>query len=72
MWLAAASAASFVKGAGMMLMFGLGTCGCMVLFGLLGDTLTRKYNKYILKASTILILTMGLMLLMKGVAAIRG
>ncbi len=67
LWFVAASSASAVKGAEIMLVFGLGTCGCMLLFGLLGDALTRKYNKYILKASTMLIITMGLMLLVKGV-----
>ena len=39
----------------------------MLVFGLLGDALTRKYNKYIRKASTVLIITMGLMLAMKGI-----
>ena len=67
MWFVAASAASAGRGAAVMLVFGLGTCVCMLLFGLLGDALGRKYNKYLLKASTILIITMGLMLLMKGV-----
>ena len=43
---------------------GLGAA-LMLVFGLLGDALTRKYNKYILKASTVLIITMGLMLAMK-------
>jgi sulfite exporter TauE/SafE len=67
MWFVAASAASAGRGAAVMLVFGLGTCVCMLLFGLLGDALGRKYNKYLLKAGTILIITMGLMLLMKGV-----
>lgn len=39
----------------------------MLVFGLLGDALTRKYNKYILKVSTVLIITMGLMLAVKGI-----
>ena len=39
----------------------------MLVFGLLGDAMTRKYNKYILKVSTVLIITMGLMLAMKGI-----
>lgn len=39
----------------------------MLVFGLLGDALTGKYNKYILKVSTVLIITMGLMLAMKGI-----
>ena len=67
MWFVAASAASALKGAEIMLVFGLGTCVCMLLLGLLGDALTRKYNKYILKASTMLIITMGLMLMVKGI-----
>ena len=50
-----------------MLVFGLGTSVCMLVFGMLGDELTRKYNKYILKVSTVLIITMGLMLAMKGI-----
>jgi sulfite exporter TauE/SafE/copper chaperone CopZ len=67
MWFVAASASSIPKGAAIMLVFGLGTCICMLLFGLLGDAMTRKYNKYILKASTMLIITMGLMLMVKGI-----
>ena len=39
----------------------------MLVFGMLGDALTRKYNKYILKVSTVLIITMGLMLAVKGI-----
>ena len=45
---------------------GLGAA-LMLVFGMLGDALTRKYNKYILKVSTVLIITMGLMLAMKGI-----
>ena len=45
---------------------GLGAA-LILVFGLLGDALTRKYNKYILKVSTVLIITMGLMLAMKGI-----
>lgn len=67
MWFIAASETSALRGAETMLTFGLGTCVCMLLFGLLGDALTRKYNKYFLKISTMLIITMGLMLLMRGV-----
>lgn len=70
MWLIAVSSSSSLKGAVTMLVFGLGTCVCMLLFGLLGDALARKYNKYILKVSTMLIITMGLMLMMKGIACV--
>ena len=59
--------ASVGLGAALMLVFGLGTSVCMLVFGLLGDALTRRYNKYILKASTVLIITMGLMLAVKGI-----
>ena len=45
---------------------GLGAA-LMLVFGMLGDAMTRKYNKYILKVSTVLIITMGLMLAMKGI-----
>ena len=45
---------------------GLGAA-LMLVFGLLGDAMTRKYNKYILKVSTVLIITMGLMLAVKGI-----
>ena len=61
------AATSVGLGAALMLVFGLGTSVCMLVFGLLGDAMTRKYNKYILKASTVLIITMGLMLAMKGI-----
>ena len=39
----------------------------MLVFGMLVDAMTRKYNKYILKVSTVLIITMGLMLAVKGI-----
>jgi len=68
MWFVAAASGTAIKGAETMLVFGLGTCVCMLIFGLLGEVITRKYNKYILKASTMLIITMGLMLMMKGIA----
>lgn len=38
------TAASVGLGAALMLVFGLGTSVCMLVFGLLGDALTRKYN----------------------------
>lgn len=45
---------------------GLGAA-LILVFGMLGDAMTRKYNKYILKVSTVLIITMGLMLAVKGI-----
>ncbi len=66
MWFVAATSGSAAKGMLTMLIFALGTSICMLIFGLIGDILTRKYNKYILKASTIIIITMGLMLMIDG------
>lgn len=67
MWFVAAASESAVRGMAIMLVFGLGTCVFMLIFGLAGEIITRKYNKYILKASTIIIITMGLMLAVKGI-----
>ena len=67
MWFVAASAGTAWKGAAVMAVFCAGTCVLMLVFGVLGDVITKKYNKYILKASTILIITMGLMLMIKGI-----
>lgn len=67
MWFVAASSGSAFGGMKIMLVFCLGTCVFMLIFGLLGDVITRRYNKYILKASTILIITMGLMLMTRGI-----
>ena len=50
-----------------MLAFGAGTCVFMLLFGLLGTFLPKRYNKYLLKGSTILIVALGLSLMTKGI-----
>ena len=55
MWIFAASSGSWASGAASMLAFGAGTCVFMLLFGLLGVFLPKRYNKYLLKGSTILI-----------------
>lgn len=54
-------------GAVSMLAFGAGTCVFMLLFGLLGTFLPKRYNKYLLKGSTILIVALGLSLMTKGI-----
>ncbi len=50
-----------------MLAFGAGACVFMLLFGLLGTFLPKRYNKYLLKGSTILIVALGLSLMTKGI-----
>ena len=67
MWIFAASSGSWASGAASMLAFGAGTCVFMLLFGLLGAFIPKRYNKYLLKGSTILIVALGLSLMTKGI-----
>ncbi|MDO5305415.1 MAG: sulfite exporter TauE/SafE family protein [bacterium] len=70
MWLFTAASGSALKGAESMFAFGLGTCAVMLLFGTFGTLIPAKYNKYILKSGTVLIVTLGLILMTKGIAMI--
>lgn len=70
MWLFAAASGSTLKGAESMFAFGLGTCAVMLLFGAFGALVPAKYNKYILKVSTVLIVSLGLILLSMGIRMI--
>lgn len=70
MWLFAAASGSAAKGAESMFAFGLGTCAVMLLFGTFGALVPAKYNKYILKVSTVLIVSLGLILLSMGIRMI--
>lgn len=70
MWLLAASSLSLIGGALAMLAFGAGTCVFMLAFGLFGAFIPKKYNKYILKASTVFIVALGLNLMTKGLKLI--
>ena len=67
MWIFAASSGSWASGTVSMLAFGAGTCVFMLLFGLLGAFIPKRYNKYLLKGSTILIVALGLSLMTKGI-----
>ena len=67
MWIFATSSGSWASGAVSMLAFGAGTCVFMLLFGLLGTFLPKRYNKYLLKSSTILIVALGLRLMTNGI-----
>lgn len=70
MWLFAAASGSAAKGAESMFAFGLGTCVFMLAFGAFGALVPAKYNKYILKSGTVLIVTLGLILLSMGIRMI--
>ena len=50
-----------------MLAFAIGTCVPMLAFGMFGVLIPKKYNKYLLKCSTILIVALGLILMTKGI-----
>ena len=49
-----------------MFAFGLGTCRLIIIFGMFGKIIPKRYNKYITRASTVLIVTLGLLLMTKG------
>ena len=67
MWLLSAFAGSAAKGMLSMLVFALGTVPAMLAFGSLGALIPKRYNKYMLKASTVLIVALGIVLMMKGI-----
>lgn len=67
MWIFAASSGTWKNGAVSMLSFGLGTCIFMLLFGIFGMFIPKKYNKYLLKTSTVLIVALGFILITKGI-----
>ena len=66
MWMFAAASGSWRSGAASMFAFGLGTCALMIIFGMFGKFIPKKYNKYIMRVSTVLIITLGLLLMTKG------
>jgi sulfite exporter TauE/SafE len=66
MWLHAVSGGSAAYGAESMLAFALGTAPLLFLFGALGALIPKKWNKYFLKASAVLVTAMGLKMLITG------
>lgn len=66
MWLIAMASGSAVQGALKMLAFAAGTVPLLVLFGALGAWFPRKWNKYLLKASSVLVTVMGIKMLLMG------
>lgn len=66
MWLLAMSAGGAGRGALIMLAFALGTVPLMLLFGSLGSLITRKYMKYMIKLSAVLVTAFGIKMLLGG------
>ena len=66
MWLHAVSGGSAAYGAASMLVFASGTVPLLLLFGALGSLIPRRWNKYFLKASAVLVTAMGLKMLLTG------
>ncbi len=56
-----------VAGALVMLVFSLGTVPLLFLFGALQSFLPRGWMKYIVKGSAVLVVTLGLSMLVKGI-----
>lgn len=65
--LSAMSSGSAARGALVMLVFSLGTVPLLFLFGALQSFLPRGWMKYIVKGSAVLVVTMGLSMLVKGI-----
>lgn len=51
----------------MLLVFSLGTVPLLFLFGALQSFLPRGWMKYIVKGSAVLVVTLGLSMLVKGI-----
>lgn len=66
-WLVAAASGSALRGAAAMAAFALGTVPALALFGAAGALLPKRWNKYLCKASTAILLALGLSLVWKGV-----
>ena len=67
MWLYAMSSDSALRGALVMLVFSLGTVPLLFAFGALQSFLPRGWMKYIVKGSAVLVVTLGLSMLVKGI-----
>lgn len=67
MWLLAMSSGNALKGAETMLCFALGTVPLMFLFGALNSFIPKKYTKYMLKLSAVLITALGIKMLINGI-----
>ncbi len=66
MWLFAMSGGSAGRGALVMLAFAAGTVPLMLLFGSAGSLMPRKYMKYMIKLSAVLVTAFGIKMLIGG------
>lgn len=66
MWLFAVSGGGALRGAAAMLAFSLGTVPLMLLFGALNSFVPRKWMKYMLKLSAVMVTAMGIKMLING------
>ncbi len=66
MWLYSMSTGSFLGGASVMLCFALGTVPLLLIFGGLNAFIPARWTKYMLKLSAVLVCSIGLKMLIKG------
>ncbi len=70
MWMLAVSSGSGAKGAGMMLVWALGTVPCMILFGLLSSAVKNHHRMLMMRVNVIFMVTLGLKMLARGIMVI--
>jgi sulfite exporter TauE/SafE/copper chaperone CopZ len=68
MYVFAAATGSIIQGALTMLVFGLGTLPVMIGFGVVASLVSSQLTKKILKASSIIVIILGLVMLNRGLA----
>lgn len=69
-WFYAAGTGSLWTGCASMLLFALGTAPLMLVFGAVGAFVPRKYMKYMLKGSAVMVLALGVSMLISGLKMI--
>ncbi|MCK8060140.1 MULTISPECIES: sulfite exporter TauE/SafE family protein [unclassified Fusibacter] len=60
------STMSFIKGFTYMMAFGLGTLTLMMLLGNIGAFIPKKYNRYVLKTSGLVVIFMAMLIINQG------
>lgn len=68
MYIFAAATGSMIQGAMVMLAFGLGTLPVMMGFGIMASLVSKQLTKKILKASAIIVIILGVIMLNRGLA----
>lgn len=68
MYVMAAGTGGFLEGAKLLAVFGLGTLPLMFGFGLLAGTISGRLTRGLLKASALLVIALGLIMLNRGLA----